>query len=447
MKNKLTEGNITSSLVKFSIPMIVGNIFQQMYNVADTLIVGRTLGPQALSAVGSSFTLMTLITSIIIGFCLGSSVVFARFYGARDYERLKISIFNGFFFILIIAIIINLISYLLLNNIIVWIKIPPQAVDMTRQYLSRILIGIIFVYIYNFASALLRAMGNTLVPLIFLIIAALTNIILDIVFITQFHMGVKGAAWATVVSQALSATLVLGYFLLRARHLLPSRIHWKFNKSILNLIANNSILTAIQQSIMNLGILMVQGLINSFGLAVSAAYAAASKVEMISYMPSQEIGNALSTFVAQNFGARKKDRIFEGLKVALILSLALSIISSIAIYIFAGDFMEIFIAGGEGEIVNIGIVYLRTVGMFYTGIAILFIWYGYFRGLSQARISVLLTITSLGLRVLLAHVLTTTRLGIMGVWISIPLGWYIADLIGLVFYRITRKSRDIIDFL
>ena len=207
MDKNLTEGNIGKSLILFSFPMIMGNMLQQLYNVADTLIVGKTIGATALAAVGSSYALMVLLTSIILGLCMGSGVVFAQLFGANKYDEMKISIFNSFIFILIVSLIINIFSFVMLEKFIVWLNIPFEAIDFTREYLKIIFIGIIFVYVYNFIASILRSIGNTVIPLIFLAISAVTNIVLDFVFIIYFNMGVAGAAWATVVSQALSCLL------------------------------------------------------------------------------------------------------------------------------------------------------------------------------------------------------------------------------------------------
>lgn len=436
MERNFTKGNITKSLVIFSIPMIIGNIFQQFYNVADTLIVGRTLGATALSAVGSSYAIMTLITSIILGFCMGGSVVFSQYYGANKYDLMKISITNAFSFILVISIIINIISFLLLDHMIIWLNIPTEAIQMTHDYLWIIFIGIFFIFIYNFFASVLRSIGNTVIPLVFLIVAAITNIVLDIVFITQFHMGVAGAAWATVIAQALSAVCIVIYYFYKAKHISPQRQHWKYNKEIIKSIINNSTLTAIQQSIMNLGILMVQGLVNSFGLAVSAAFAAVVKIDAFAYLPAQDFGNAFSIYVAQNYGALKANRIKKGLKKALTLSVVFCIISSLLVCFFAEHLMAIFISTSEHEVIQIGVNYLRIEGAFYIGIGILFIWYGYFRGLGKSDASIVLTIISLGIRVILAYILSAIpTIGLVGVWWSVPIGWAIADLVGLYLYK------------
>lgn len=441
MTYNLTQGKIAKSLIGFSLPMICGNILQQFYNVADTLIVGRTIGATALSAVGSSYALMVLLTSLILGLCMGSGVVFSQLWGAGRKDEMKTCIFNGLIFIFAVTVVINILSFLLLENFIVWLNIPAQAVEFTRDYLRVIFTGIIFVYIYNFFASVLRSVGNTLVPLIFLAVSAVLNIVLDIVFIVSFSMGVEGAALATVIAQAVSAVAITIYFFLKGKDICPAKTHMHLGKRYIKMILSNSLLTAIQQSVMNLGILMVQGLVNSFGFAVSAAFAAVVKIDAFAYMPAQDFGNAFSTFVAQNYGAGKKNRINQGYKTAILISSVFCAVSSACVFIFASPLMQLFVKAEEAEIISIGVGYLRTEGACYVGIGILFLLYGLYRSIGKPSISLVLTVISLGLRVALAYILSAIpEFGIMGIWISVPIGWVIADIFGMVLYRIKREK-------
>ncbi|WP_103981928.1 MATE family efflux transporter [Helcococcus massiliensis] len=438
MEVNLTKGNILKSLILFSIPIIIGNIFQQMYNVVDTLIVGQFLGNVALTAVGSSYALMVLLSSIIIGFTMGASVVFSHYFGANDTNKLKVAIFNAFIFILAIAVVLNILSYIFLDKFLEWINIPVEAIEMTKEYLTIIFIGIIFIFVYNFIASVLRALGNTKIALYFLICSTIINISLDYIFIRYLNMGVAGAAWATVIAQIFSALGISTYFLIKRKDLLPARDQLKFNKYILMNIIDNSSLTAIQQSIMNFGILMIQGLVNSYGLIVAAAFAAAVKIDAFAYMPAQDFGNAFASFIAQNHGANNKERIHKGLKTAMLVSIIFCLTSSVFVYTFAEKLMMIFVKAEEVEVIKVGVHYLRTVSVFYVGIGILFLWYGYYRGLGKSRQSIVLTVISLGLRVLLANILSKYY-GTFGIWISIIIGWFIADLYGYYIYKNTKS--------
>ena len=437
----LTEGNELKSMLLFSIPLILGNLLQQLYNVVDTLVVGKTLGGTALAAVGSSFTIMTLITSITLGFCMGSSVVFSHLYGASKTDKLKIGIVNSFVFIALLSIVLNIISYLFLDDVLKLINIPQEAYRETKIYLQIIFSGIIFTFIYNFISAVLRSIGNSVVPLIFLAISAVLNIILDIVLIVFLHMGVGGAAIATVIAQFVSAVCSIFYILKKNRELLPSKKHLKFNKELLKTIASNSVLTSMQQSVMNFGILMIQGLVNSFGLTVTAAFAAAVKIDAFAYMPVQDFGNALSTYTAQNYGASKTKRIKRGLKLSIIVSTIFCLVVSTLVFVFAKNLMGFFVKKEEVEIIKIGAQYLRVEGSFYIFIGLLFLLYGFYRGVGKPAMSLVLTIFSLGTRVILAYCLAPIpEIGLMGIWISIPIGWILADLVGLIYYKLFNKK-------
>lgn len=436
MNIDLTTSKISKSILLFSLPMICGNILQQFYNIADTLIVGKYIGPSALAAVGSSFTLMTFLTSILIGLCMGSGIIFSMLYGAKNENKLKSSYIVSFIFIGILSIIITICILIFLNPILTILQIPDELLHDTKEYLQIISIGIIFVFLYNFFSVLLRSIGNSTTPLYFLAFSTVLNIILDILFVAYFNLGIDGAAYATILSQALSAILIMIYSFYKIPELHIQRKEFNFTLQLLKEIIQFSLLTSIQQSIMNFGILMIQSLINSFGISVMAAYAAAVKIDSFAYMPAQDFGNAFSTFIAQNLGARKTDRITLGIrsscKTVLIFCLAISIL----VFVFAPQLMLLFIAPEETEILAIGITYLRIEGACYCGIGLLFLFYGYFRGIGRPGISILLTVLSLGSRVILAYALSPIKqIGLYGIWWAIPIGWILSDIVGFYYYK------------
>ena len=274
----LTQGNIRRSLILFSLPLIAGNLLQQMDNVADTMIVGQFLGSVPLAAVGSAYTLMTLLTSILIGLCMGSGVVFSQLYGARELERMRTAIANAFLLIALLAVLLEIVVYCLLDHIIRWLNIPPEAVPDIRIYLQVILFGILATFAYNFFAAALRSVGNSAVTLYFLLFSSLLNIGLDLLFVLVFHWGVAGAAIATVIAQFSSAIGIGIYFFRRQPLLRPKRENMKLNLPLLRRISSVSLLTSIQQSIMNFGILMIQGLVNSFCVYAIAAFSAGVKI-------------------------------------------------------------------------------------------------------------------------------------------------------------------------
>ena len=440
ISSQLYEGNIGKKLIMFSLPMIAGNLLQQIYNIVDTLIVGRTMGAAALAAVGSSYALMVLLTSVILGLCMGSGVIFAQLYGAGKEEEMKTSIFNAMLFVVLVSVVIQAASLCLLNRFITWLHIPDESVLYTGEYLRVIFWGILFVSIYNFVASILRSIGNTLMPLVFLGVSAVVNIVLDLVLIVVCGRGVAGAAEATVIAQALSAVAISLYFVKKAGRFLPRRQNMYFNGKLLRPVMSNSSLTAIQQSIMNFGILMVQGLVNSFGFEASAAFAAVVKIDAFAYMPAQDFGNAFATFVAQNYGAGKRERIDTGIWTAFKISGGFCMAASVAVCVFARSLMGIFIDGSEREVIRIGIQYLHIEGVFYVGIGILFLLYALYRGLGRPVMSIVLTVVSLGSRVVLAYTLAAVpAVGMVGIWWAVPIGWALADVLGMVYYLRRRK--------
>lgn len=333
---------------------------------------------------------------------------------------------------------------LALNFLVVWklgliirlLQIPAEIQGLMRDYLWIIFMGMVATFLYNYFANLLRAVGNSVVPLIFLAFSAVLNIVLDLLFVLVFHWGVKGAAGATVFSQYISGAGIMIYYYVKFPHLRVNKCHMKWDTSILKEITGLSVLTCMQQSIMNLGILMVQGLVNSFGTAVMAAFAAAVKIDSFAYMPVQDFGNAFSTFVAQNYGAGKKDRIRQGTGSAVKLSCVFCFVVSALVFIFAAPLMRIFIEASRPDIIEIGVGYLRIEGSFYFGIGVLFLLYGYYRAVNKPAMSVVLTVISLGTRVVLAYVLSAVpAIGVKGIWAAVPIGWILADLTGLIYMR------------
>lgn len=442
----MTQGSSIKSMLRFAFPMILGNLLQQCYNIADTLIVGRCLGPNALAAVGSSFTLMTFLTSILLGLCMGSGTLFSMRFGEGDEKGLQESICASFIIIFFLTVVLNLLTFLLLDNIRYFLQVPSEVWLEMRSYLFVIFCGITATFLYNYFASLLRAIGNSVVPLVFLAVSALLNIALDLWFVIGLKWGVAGAAAATVAAQYVSG---IGIALYSLKHVpsfqtLPDEMkqgRCRIQLKCIKEISSFSILTCIQQSIMNLGILMVQGIVNGFGPVVMAAFAAAVKIDAFAYMPVQDFGNAFSTFIAQNYGAKKENRIRKGFYGALLVSLVFCVVISAAVWIFARPLMLLFVNASETAIIAEGVRYLQIEGAFYCGIGCLFLLYGLYRALAKPGMSVVLTIFSLGTRVVLAYVLSSIpAIGVVGIWWSVPIGWILADIVGLAYYLKQKKQ-------
>lgn len=423
-------------MLLFAGPMIAGNLLQQCYNIADTLIVGRALGPAALAAVGFSFTLMTFLTSVLLGLCMGSGALWSMLHGAGEEDGLKRCLFASFLLIGGAAVALNVGVQLFLEPIMTLLRIPAEAWTDTHAYLRVVLFGVCFTFLYNYFACLLRSVGNSAAPLAFLAVSTLLNIALDLWFVLGLGWGVAGAAAATVAAQGVSAAGIAAYCWKSVALLRLERRHLRVQGGELRRIVSYSLLTCVQQSVMNFGILLVQGLVNSFGVSVMAAFAAAVKIDAFAYLPVQDFGNAFSTFVAQNTGAGKGERIRRGIRAAVWTSVGFCLVSSLLVCLFAAPLMGLFVDPGETGIVAVGVQYLRIEGMCYCGIGILFLLYGLFRGLGRPGVSVVLTVVSLGTRVALAYLLSPIpAIGLRGIWWAVPIGWALADLTGLVLYR------------
>lgn len=437
----LTKGSVTGTMLLFSLPLILGNLLQQFYNIADTLIVGKYLGAAALAAVGSSYALMVFLNSILLGMCMGCGVLFSICWGRGDLSALRQKVYLSFVSIGLFSVVMTVLVFFFIDDILRWLQVPQDVFPLMRSYLWYIFYGIVFTFIYNYGASLLRAVGNSVIPLLFLGIAAVLNIALDIALILYFNMGVVGAALATTIAQLVSAVGIFIYIFVRFPQLLPGREERCFSGLALREIMRFSLLTCMQQSVMNFGILMVQGLVNSFGTVIMAAFAAAVKIDSFAYMPVQDFGNAFSTFIAQNFGAGKLERIKQGMRSAFITAIGFSLFVSVLVCVFARQLMEIFIDSSETAIIEAGVEYLWIEGSFYCGIGCLFLFYGLYRAVKMPEISIVLTVISLGTRVALAYILSAIpSIGVLGIWAAIPIGWILADIAGWLYYRKRRED-------
>lgn len=441
MENELTKGPVMKTMLRFAIPMILGDLLQQCYNIADTLIVGRFLGADALAAVGSAFSLMTFLTSILLGLAMGSGTVFSIRFGEKDEKGLKEGILASFTLLGIVTVILNVLVFAGIDWIIWFLRTPSELISLMKDYLIVIFAGLVGIFLYNFFASLLRSLGNSVVPLAFLAVSALLNIALDLWFVAGLGRGVAGAAEATVISQYVSGIGITIYTIVKFPHLLRRDPDVRLRLSRMKEITSFSGLTCLQQSIMNLGILAVQGLVNSFGTTIMAAFAAAVKIDAFAYLPVQDFGNAFSIFIAQNYGAKQPERIRKGIRTAVITSVSFSLLISLLIFLFAEPLMGLFLDAGEEAVIAEGARYLRIEGAFYALIGILFLLYGLYRALGKPGMSVVLTVMSLGTRVALAYALSAIpAIGVTGIWWSVPIGWFLADALGIGYYMIRQKK-------
>ena len=438
MAVNLTRGPIIRSMLLFTLPLTLGNLLQQLYNITDSAIVGRFVGSDALAAVGSAYSLMTFVTSVIIGLCLGSTALFSLYYGKGDLKRFRLTFTASGLIIALTSAVLMLVCLIWNRPIVRLLNTPGEIEDMLASYLFIIYLGLPATFISNFLSAVLRSIGESRVPLVYYAISVVLNIFLDLFYVLVLDQGVEGAAIATVISQYVSAVLLLVHTAVRYRHLWPTRQELRVSRSAASDVVRYSFITCLQQSVMNFGILMVQGLVNSFGIAVMAAFAAGVKIDSFAYLPVQDFGNAYSVFVSQNRGAGESGRIRRGTRGALAVTCLFALVLSALVNLFARPLFSLFLDSSEAGIMAIGVGYLRLEGSFYIGIAILFLLYGHFRAIGKPSISLILTLFSLGTRVALSYALAPS-LGYQMIWISVPIGWALADLVGALLMTRTRR--------
>lgn len=440
MKGDLTKGSVSKGLFAFTIPMILGNLLQQCYNLVDTWVIGNYVGANGLSAVGSAYSLMTFLNSVLIGMCMGCGAIFSYYIGKGEKKKLQQCIGCSFVLFLGISVVLWAVVQFFMKEILVGLQTPKELMDMMYQYTAIVLLGMVFLFLYNYFAFLLRAYGNSVVPLIFLGVASGINIILDLFFVIKLKWSIAGAAGATVIAQGVAAIGIMVYVWIQVPLFRQSLFaFWKSEKSF-GEILRYGFASSIQQSVMNFGILMIQGLVNSFGTGVMAAMAAGVKIDTLAYMPAQEFGNAYSIFLSQNYGAGKEERMKKGNRIAFLTTIIFCGIVAGLVVFFAKPLLELFIDPKETEMIQTGIGYLHVEGMCYPLIGILFLWYGYFRGSGRPEFSLVLTIISLGLRVLIAYAFSGS-FGVGAIWWSIPIGWLVADIFGIIFMHNWQKKR------
>ena len=440
----MTEGSVFWHILTFALPLLVGNIFQQLYNMVDTWVVGNYVSPEAFAAVGNVGPIINTLIGLFSGLASGAGVVISQYYGARDYKKVHDAVHTAIMLTVILTVAMTVIGIAMTPMMLNIMGFEGIVFDEAREYLTIYFAGVIGLLFYNMGAGILRAVGDSKRPFYFLLVAAVTNTVLDLVFVLVCRWGVEGAAAATVLAQWLSGIGTAVYTLVRCPELRARREERRITGSMLRELLSASVLTCLQQSVMNLGILMVQGRINSFGPVIMAAFAAAVKIDSFAYMPLQDFGNAFSTFIAQNYGAQQPERIRRGIRTAVILSSVFAVCVSACVVLLAAPLLGLFLQPGETEILQAGVTYLRIAGAFYVGIGGLFLLYGLYRAVGRPGMSLVLTVISLGTRVALAYALSAVpAIGVVGIWWSIPIGWALADLTGvLVWRRAGRKLTE-----
>lgn len=436
----LTTEPVLKSLLLFSLPILISNVFQQLYNTTDTMIVGNFMGSQALAAVGATSSLFELIVGFAIGVGNGMGIVIARHYGAKEKELVKKSVAGAIVVGVVLTLFIMLISLLLLHPLLTLLQTPENIIGQAYDYIFIIMIFVGVTIAYNLGAGVLRAIGDSMTALYILILAAVFNVILDLLFIVKFQMGVQGAAFATIVAQGMAALLCIFYILRKVRLLIPSKRHFKLDKHLYRDLLGQGISMGLMTSIVAIGSVILQTAINQLGVNIIAAQTAARRIQGFFIMPLNSIALAMVTFVAQNFGAKKFDRIIRAIKISLALSATWSLLTVI-LFLFSATTMVRWISGStDTELLANGTEFLHIASLFYIVLGILYILRNTLQGLGEKVIPLISSVIELvGKIIFVAFIIP--RLGYLGVILCEPLIWVVMTVQLVYLYRGVRKEK------
>lgn len=434
-KNDMTQGSPGKVLILFAIPMVMGNLFQQLYNIVDSMIVGNFVGSDALAAVGASTSVVFLFVAIATGLSMGCSVIISQLFGAKKILAMKTAISTTLISIGGFSIVLTILGLLLNKAILQLMKTPENIMQDASDYLAIYFMGLVFLFFYNGLIAVFNGMGKSQIPLYFLILSSIINVVLDLVFVLRFDMGVAGVAWATLIAQGVSAVASFLCLLVVLRKMPTEEKPDFFSASILARMLKIAVPSSLQQSIVSIGFLFVQRLINGYGPMVIAGYTAATKIDNIAIMPMINVGNAVSTFTAQNMGAQKIERVKKGYRAGMAMSVVISLTVTGILYLWGSDLVGAFVDSKTGSgVIGVGVEYLQVVSIFYVVMGIMNISNGILRGSGDVKVFMLSTLCNFTIRVIMAYALVKTPLGASGIWWAIPIGWTVGLVIALVRY-------------
>ncbi|MFV0464664.1 MAG: MATE family efflux transporter [Lachnospiraceae bacterium] len=435
----MTSGNTMRHILLFSIPVVLGNLFQQFYNMADTIIVGRFLGEDALAAVGSTGSLMFLVLGFAIGIAQGFGIMVSQAFGARDMKLLKHYVALSIMIGLIVSVVMSILTITASRELLILMKTPQNILDTANEYITIIYAGILATMFYNIAAAILRGVGNSRIPLYFLFFSSLLNIVLDLVFILVFHMGPEGAAYATVLSQGISAVLCFYYMFHQFEMLRPKKRDYYFDAGSTRRLLVIALPMALNYSITAIGTMVLQTAVNTFGSSVVAAYTAASKVEMLVTQPMPALATAMATYNGQNLGAAKYQRIFDGMKKAFFLCVALAGISVVLTLFLADPIIHLFLKNPSDEMMTYAMQYLQTICFFYFWLVMVFFYRNSLQGLGISFMPMMSGVFELVGR-FLAVALLIGPFGYWAVRLASPVAWFLAAVPLMFTYASWKKK-------
>ena len=434
MNQDLTEGNVRKVLWFYTIPLLGSVVFQQLYNLADSFVAGKFIGENALAAEGNESEITLIYTAFAFGCNIGCSVVVSQLFGSKQWRYLKTSVSTSFIAFGILCVALMLFGFAFTRAILMQIHTPTEILDDSLLYLKIYTAGMPFVFFYNVATGIFSAMGDSKTPLYFLAFSSITNILVDILFVKAFDMGVAGVAWATFLCQGISCVLALIALRKRLKSIPSEGEFQMFSWNLLGKITKIAIPSILQQSFISVGNIVVQGIINGFGASVIAGFTAAIKLNNIAISLFTAAANGMSTFTAQNFGAGKMERIKRGYHSGLLLNVILVIPLTLAFLCIGNILVGVFMQDGSGQAMDTGIQFLRIVSPFYIVVSTKIMSDGILRGSGAVKLFMISTFADLFLRVGLAAILAP-MLGILGVWISWPIGWTTGMILSVCMYR------------
>lgn len=432
MITDMTEGRPFGILWRFTVPMLISVMFQQLYNIVDSVVAGKFVGVDALAAVGASYPVTMIFMAVATGLNIGCSVVISLYFGAKEYEQMKSAVSTSLLTVLGISVLLTVIGLVFSRPLMSLLKTPEDIFGDSALYLNIYICGLIFLFMYNICTGVFTALGDSRTPLYFLIASSVGNIILDLVFVICFHMGVAGVAWATFLAQGVSS--VLAFITLKKRlKSVISGAYDKFSSSMLKKIMEVAVPSILQQSFISVGNLFVQGLINSYGSTVVAGYSAGMKINTFAITSFTTLGNGVSSFTAQNMGARKMDRVSKGFRSGVIMVLSVAVPVFLLFFFGGRPIVELFMSEGGERAAGVGVEFLRITSPFYAVISLKLIADGILRGAGAMKAFMIATFSDLILRVILAFVLSGFW-GETGIWLSWPVGWVIGTSLSVGFY-------------
>lgn len=434
MNKDLTVGKPESVLWKFCLPLFASIIFQQLYNIADSLVAGKFIGENALAAVGNSYEITLIFIAFAFGCNIGCSVIVSQFFGAKDYKNMKTSVYTAMISTAVLCAVLMLFGVLFCGNLLKLIKTPSAILNDSKLYLDIYIYGLPFMFFYNMATGIFSALGDSKTPFIFLAVSSVTNIFVDIIFVKAFNMGIAGVAWATFICQGISAVLAIIVVFLRLSKIKVLQRCPVFSFIILVKLLKIAIPSILQQSFISIGNIIIQSVINEFGAGTIAGYSAAVKLNNLVITSFTTLANGISNFTAQNLGAGKSERIRDGFKAGLKMVWIISI-PLVLLYFFAGkQLLYLFLDNPTNTAIHTGIMFLCILSPFYFVVSTKLVADGILRGAGLMSRFMITTFTDLILRVVLAIILSK-QFGSTGIWCAWPIGWSIATTLSVIFYK------------